>query len=170
MRGIDMMIFGLNVVFLSDGNVLLLEELLMILQWVKPIPLKEDNYVWWRLKDGFSVKYFYKRICESCSLKPSSDSLKGRLIDYLWKIKVPSKFFIFDWRLIFNMLPTMMELFKLRIIEGAHNIVCPLCLMEERDVEHLFCSSSYSKITWNNFYYGLLLIPYLLVTICWLDS
>lgn len=49
--------------------------------------------------------------------------------------KVPSKVLIFGCRLILNKLPT--GLAKHGIIEGAHNVVHPLCFSEEEDVEHL---------------------------------
>lgn len=97
---------------------------------VEPKPLVIDRLVWWKLKDGFSVKYFYKRICEACDLVPLLDHLKSKAILCLLKSKVPSKILIFDWRLILNKLSTRMELAKHGIIEGLHNVVCHLCFME----------------------------------------
>lgn len=56
---------GFNEVLLSGVDALLLEELLFLLHWVKPKPHEEDHFVWWRHKDGFSFKDYYKRICDA---------------------------------------------------------------------------------------------------------
>ena len=77
--------------------------------------------------------------------------LKKKTLDCLWKSKVPSKIFIFGRRLILNKFPTRMELTKRGIIEGPHNVVCPLCFKKKEDMEHLFCSCSFYNLSWMNF-------------------
>lgn len=42
-----------------------------------------------------------------------------------------------------------MVLAKIGIIEGAHNVFCPLCFLEEEDVEHLFGSCTFTNIIWS---------------------
>lgn len=121
-----------------------LEELLLLLHGVKAKPHEENRFVWWKHKDGFSLKDGYKRIYESYFLVLTLDPLKIKVLDCLWKSKVPIKILIFGWILILNKLHTRMELAKRGIIYGSHNVVCPLCFMEEEDLEHFFCSFSFS--------------------------
>lgn len=123
---------------LSGNDALLLEKLLLILDGVEPKSHVNDRFVWLRNKDEFSIKDCYKRICESWFLESFFNPLKVKALTCLWKSKVPSKVLIFGWRLIFNNLPTRMELVKREIIVGAHYVFCPLGFLEEEGMEHLF--------------------------------
>lgn len=142
---------GFNGVVLSDEDALFFEEMLLLLHKVKLKPYEKYRFVWWRQKDGFLVKDCYKRICEYYLVVPTSDPLKAKAVDCLWKSKVLSKIFIFGRRLILIKLSTRMELARHEIIEGAHNVVCLLYFLEKEDVDHLFCSCLISNFSWNNF-------------------
>lgn len=131
---------GLRGVVLSVEDSLWFEELLGFLYDVKPNVSKEDKFVWWRDKFGFSVKASYKRILEASVMVPSVDPSLHQALDRLWLSKVLSKVFIFGWHLLLNRLPPRLELAKRGIIDGPHNVVFPLCFLEEEDVEHLFGS------------------------------
>ena len=73
----------LNGRILDVDKVLLLDELLFILNGVKPKPDEHDRFVWWRHNDGFLVKDFYKRIRESCLVESTLDPKIVKSLDQL---------------------------------------------------------------------------------------
>ncbi|KAI5405725.1 hypothetical protein KIW84_052477 [Lathyrus oleraceus] len=89
-------------------------------------------------------------IYEASVVVPCVDPSKAKVLARLWLPKILSNVHIFWWRLLLNKLPTRMELANRDIIEGAHNVVCPLCFLEEDDVEHVFGYCTFTNITWSN--------------------
>ncbi|KAI5384859.1 hypothetical protein KIW84_071729 [Lathyrus oleraceus] len=87
----------------------------------------------------------------------------------LWSSKIPSKVHSFWWRNLLNKLSTMMEFAKRGIIEGAHNVVCPLCFLEEEDVEHLFGSCTFSNFIWSKLYEWVGWARLSVRVLCWID-
>lgn len=66
------------------------------------------------------------------------DGVVSCALKRLWKMKVPSKIWIFGGRLVLNRIPTRLNLETCGILVGQHNLVCPLYFGESEDVEHLF--------------------------------
>lgn len=64
----------------------------------------------------------------------------------LWKTNIPSKILIFGWRMVHNKIPMKVKLAKREVVIETHNLVCPLCFVDEDDVDHLFISYSIAKV------------------------
>lgn len=81
-------------------------ELLEILHLIQPNLDIEDEFVWWKNKQRFSVKNSYERLTELSNSGSfvAEDILRG--FDKLWRRKVPRKVLIFGWRLMLTRLPT----------------------------------------------------------------
>lgn len=97
---------GFNGVILNNVDALLLDEIMQILQDVKPNIHEEDRFVRWRHKHGLSIKDCYNRILEFSNFGNLVDLFKTKAFVCLWKYKLPRKILIFGWRLILNKLPT----------------------------------------------------------------
>ncbi|XP_058781341.1 uncharacterized protein LOC131655500 [Vicia villosa] len=69
----------------------------------------------------------------------------------LWKSKTPSKVLIFGWRLLLNRIPTKVNLALRKILVDPLLVCCPLCGLEEEDVEHLFVRCSVTSLWWTKF-------------------
>jgi len=66
----------------------------------------------------------------------------------VWKTKVPLKIQVRGWRLLLGRLPTRDELCKRGILNGAHNLVCPLCFQVAESGAHMGFSCTFSKEAW----------------------
>jgi len=100
----------------------------------KPIqPQGSDDWVWGADPSGqCSVKSVYNLL--------RGDTLEGTMdvaFVELWKLKVPSKFTVFAWRLLLrDRLPTRRNLQSRQIVINDGR--CPFCNLEEEDAGHLF--------------------------------
>lgn len=52
------------------------------------------------------------------------------------------------WRLFINKLQTKYELKKRNVLNGSHDVVCPLCFNEEEDIMHLVFNCDVRRKVW----------------------
>ncbi|XP_019190784.1 PREDICTED: uncharacterized protein LOC109185260 [Ipomoea nil] len=64
----------------------------------------------------------------------------------IWKLRVPSKWRIFLWKALSNILPTITNLVRRRV--EIPNI-CPACGDYEEDIMHILCTCIYARRVWN---------------------
>ncbi|XP_058775361.1 uncharacterized protein LOC131649626 [Vicia villosa] len=151
------------------------EELRILLVPVHPFSSELDGFKWWRHASGFSVSNAYDSfslcVVPSFSLEPSL-----RLVfSSLWKTKVPSRILIFGWRLIWNRLPTKVDLAKRGILANPNDIRCPFCPNFEEDLNHLFFECSFNNLWWRKLLSWLCLVDDSAVDsivgcLCWLEE
>lgn len=100
----------------------------------------------WRDNFGFFVNNNYAVIGHS--IGEVTHMNEGCLIglEKLCKTKVPIKVQVFYWRLILNRLSTRSQLVMCGIMEGTHNIICPLCFLDEKYDVHIFLFSPISVV------------------------
>ena len=77
------------------------------------------------------------------------DEVSLEVLAHIWKSKNSSSAQAFCWKLIQTCLPTRVHLAKFRIIEGRHNIVCPLWFIKEKDETHLFIECTITPHLWH---------------------
>lgn len=123
---------------LSEEDCGLMFQLYLVLQDVQISLWWDDHFHWWRNICGFSISSSYCRMLPVESDGAVLEAEKLRLLEYLWKIKAPSKVLIFGWRMILCRLSLRVELPKCHIIVGNHNMVCPLCFFEVESLDHIF--------------------------------
>lgn len=63
-----------------------------------------------------------------------------------------------------------MEVVKRGIVEGPHDVVFPLCFLEEEDVEHLFGFAFFLILFGPSCVSGLEWTTLSLRALCWIDS
>ncbi|XP_058755974.1 uncharacterized protein LOC131629195 [Vicia villosa] len=151
------------------------EELKILLVPVHPTRVEEDGFKWWRHASGFSVSNAYDSFSLCVVPDFSLESSFRVAFSSLWKTKVPSRILIFGWRLIWNRLPTKVELAKRGILVNPSEIRCPFCLNFEEDLNHLFFECSFTNRWWSNFLYWLHLIDDSAVDsivgrLCWMEK
>ncbi|XP_058732910.1 uncharacterized protein LOC131604491 [Vicia villosa] len=115
-----------------------LNQLVILLAPFQPCRLIGDSFVWWRNPSGFTVSNAYDTILLLDLLHPPLENSFSSLFSCLWKTKVPSRIHLFGWRLIWNRLPTKVELAKRGILVAAQLLKCPLCNRVDEDLDHLF--------------------------------
>ncbi|KAF7826245.1 reverse transcriptase [Senna tora] len=112
---------------------------------------KPDRYVWTKIKNGdYVVKSGYfsavagKKgkisLAASSSYSPPKDLWKR-----IWALKTVPKVKNFLWKACSNALPTKSALFRRKCAKGN---VCPVCLVEEESVEHLFLHCGLTRDVW----------------------
>lgn len=69
-------------------------------------------------------------------------------LDLLWNSKLPSKVHVFVWRLLLNKLLTGSELTRRRVLQSAHDLVCPFCFLFEEIVHHLLFYCPTARRVW----------------------
>lgn len=97
-----------------------------------------DTFNWWWDPEGFLVKAAYSRILFIFLTSSVHNSIPSCVFLKIWKFFVPSSIRFIAWRLLLHRLLTRLELCKRGIINGPHNIVCPLCFNDEDMVALLF--------------------------------
>ncbi|CAK8536393.1 unnamed protein product [Lathyrus sativus] len=110
-----------------------------------------DNWKW-LLHDSLSykVRSFYAALPSSSSASAHTVGNDcAALLEILWKTVLPAKVQIFIWRLALDMLPTISNLMKIRVIDYSQNSDCAFCSSSIEDVSHLFFSCSKSSLVWN---------------------
>ncbi|XP_058775612.1 uncharacterized protein LOC131649885 [Vicia villosa] len=124
-------------------------ELMTIIQHVQPKVGSPDSFVWWRHPNGFSVKASYEGLIASIN---HTTTLPTNVLDSLrslWASKLPSKSLIFGWRILLDRLPTKTNLFRRGILGENVSLLCPFCLLEEENSDHIFSSCLVSVRWWN---------------------
>ena len=111
---------------------------------VVPIPLTnmEDSFCWGFSSSGdFTTKSATWRAHEN--ITHDQESWK---FNWIWKLNVMPNIRIFLWQLCHNTLPTRANLLRKGIYVDP---VCPACLSEIEDIDHLFVGCHMVKKTWD---------------------
>ncbi|XP_073266627.1 uncharacterized protein [Populus alba] len=117
---------------LRGRNTRLLAKMYVILSRVQLDKETEDRLVW---KANNTERFWVKSLCGLLNLSPPLNtvfSFKG-----IWRGLVPPKVKVFCWMAIINKINTRSMLVRRGILDtSAAN--CPICLVEEEMVDHLF--------------------------------
>ncbi|XP_019150959.1 PREDICTED: uncharacterized protein LOC109147757 [Ipomoea nil] len=106
-------------------------------------PDYEDSWYWYKDQMGmYYVKSAYRQIVGDYEHNPGAFD---KWIT-LWKLKVPSKWKIFLWRALCDILHTTNNLIIKRVEVDP---TCPMCGLSHEDVMHTLVSCDYSKLEWN---------------------
>ncbi|KAJ0548291.1 putative RNA-directed DNA polymerase [Helianthus annuus] len=122
-------------------NILLadLQQLCSLIGSVRLVD-KEDKWRWSPHKEG---TYSVKSVKSLCYLdRPVSQNFVMK-----WSNWVPDKCNIHLWRAEMEKIPTKVALRKRNILQ--EDPICPLCLVAEETVDHLYSSCFVSSIVWN---------------------
>ena len=88
-----------------------------------------DSIIWLLKNNGkFTVKSAYRVaqqvLKDGRGAESSNGSYGKRVWAALWKLKIPNKIKVFEWRACHDILPTRLNLTKRRIISDN---MCPIC-------------------------------------------
>ncbi|XP_058731364.1 uncharacterized protein LOC131603122 [Vicia villosa] len=132
----------------SDGETYLLDLLQQQLFHHKPLLAGADSFIWEDGNEGvFSVYSCVEEIRRRGEEVMQPASVLRRL-DFMWKLKVPSKVSIFAWRFILDRLPTRDILQRRGILSGNNDSGCALCFSFLESSAHLFDQCFYSTKVW----------------------
>ncbi|KAL5155381.1 putative ribonuclease H protein [Glycine soja] len=93
---------------------------------------RRDDWVWTPDSSGqYTAKSAYRMM-----MGGATDGTQDRDFEELWKMKVPTKFAVFAWRLLRDRLPTKTNL-RRRQVE-IDDRICPFCRSAEEEAGHLF--------------------------------
>ncbi|XP_019158428.1 PREDICTED: uncharacterized protein LOC109155150 [Ipomoea nil] len=106
-------------------------------------PDYEDSWYWMgNPTREYTVKNAYRRVIGDFVNSPSAFDKWVTM----WKLKIPSKWKIFLWRAICDILPTTNNL----IIKSVEvSLACPMCDLAHEDIMHALISCDYSRMVWN---------------------
>jgi len=124
-------------------NQVLPSELVQAVQGI-PIPSTEvsDSFCWGLTGNGaFSTKSATWKAHEH--LSPSSPTWQYK---WLWKLNVMPKIRVFLWQLCHNSLPSRGTLLRREI---QLDPICPACLNDIEDTDHIFLHCPLAKHTWD---------------------
>ncbi|XP_041011395.1 uncharacterized protein LOC121255185 [Juglans microcarpa x Juglans regia] len=132
-------------------SVFILEEA-VIISIIHISPCKSDDKLVWRCtKNGiFSVKSAYHLLVFVNDLNKgqASDSTNHEVLwKLLWKLRVPNKVKMFLWRSAWDILPTRVNLHKMKIIDSP---MCPICLTHPENVSHVLWTCKAAQDVWSN--------------------
>lgn len=108
-----------------------------------------DILVWHFHPSGeFTVKTGY-HLAQYIDEEGSNGLLCGlaKVLKKVWNSRIPPRIKIHIWRLLFDALPTRVNLFIRRII---HNQLCSLCQNHNGDIPHLFWYCSFAQKVWKS--------------------
>jgi len=101
-----------------------------------------DTWVWTAEASGiFSTRSAYSSFWEEVAVDNLHDCFKD-----LWKIKIPSKFLMFAWRLLWDRLPTKANL-RARQVQIS-DLTCPFCRRVEETASHMFIHCIKTQPIW----------------------
>ncbi|XP_058733340.1 uncharacterized protein LOC131604946 [Vicia villosa] len=124
-----------------------LRDLRLILQRMEPDILALDDYHWKLTSNGFftvsSVSHLVSNAKELAW--PTSTT---KLLDVIWKNKIPEKIKIFAWRFFINRLPLKDQL-AIRGVPNLSSIDCLFCSNNPETLEHLFFHCHATKEVWS---------------------
>ena len=93
---------------------------------------RRDDWVWTLDPSGqYTAKSAYRMM-----MGGATDGTQDRDFEELWKMKVPTKFAVFAWRLLRDRLPSKTNL-QGRQVE-IDDRTCPFCKSAEKEAGHLF--------------------------------
>ncbi|KAH9698869.1 putative reverse transcriptase/RNA-dependent DNA polymerase [Citrus sinensis] len=128
--------------FLKDDA----EEILSI-----PLPRREmeDNVIWHYDKHGrYYVKSMYQVALKmKFSDLPSWSDSRGNNWGIIWKLNIPEKIKIFIWKVAKNLLSTVENLWKRKIIQEAH---CKRCGEGMENIWHALISCKAARKVWHS--------------------
>ena len=93
---------------------------------------RRDDWVWTADSSGqYTTKSAYRMM-----MGGATDGTHDRDFEELWKMKVPTKFAVFAWRLLRDRLPTKTNLHRRQV--EINDRTCPFCRSAKKEAGHLF--------------------------------
>ena len=110
----------------------------------------EDCMIWVHQRKGiFIVKSAYKVAREVLSKGRVAESSRGcagkEVWLAIWKLRIPNKIKVFEWRACNEILPTKLNLSKRKIIA---DVMCPICLRFPESVVHALWDCGAARDVW----------------------
>lgn len=114
-----------------------------------PLPKeKAEGEVSWHCgkKGEYSVKSGYQLALKIKSPEPSNSSgNNSKHWNALWSLKIPKKIKIFMWRAIKNLLPSVENLWKMRILQEP---ICQRCNRSVETISHALLECKAANKIW----------------------
>ncbi|XP_058775768.1 uncharacterized protein LOC131650044 [Vicia villosa] len=124
------------------------QELYAVTSHISLRERSKDSFVWLKSSDGvFSVRSCYDWFFSKLSGPPINSNV-AKACSFLWKVKAPSKFIIFGWRVIHNRIATKDLLHKRGILD-VNNLQCVFCSSEEDSLPHILGGCRVLAAIWN---------------------
>lgn len=114
-------------------------------------PLKLNTTIWWRDPASFFSKSTYKILYVISAIGFPHDPKLTIMLALMWRSWVLSNIDFFACMFLLRRFPTRDELAKLAnrgILVGEHNLVCPFCLGQVEDLDHLFLFCLVASRVW----------------------
>ncbi|XP_058755156.1 uncharacterized protein LOC131628330 [Vicia villosa] len=139
---------------ISEGEVLeagllaLYTDLRVLLETFEGMDEGKDSAIWSLDEEkGFTVASCYSRYA-SLRISFGPPNRCDEALELLWKMEVPFKIKVFDWRLFMNRLPTKDLLMHRGINFTSSNLNCVFCDMHLKEMDHVFFKCNVIKIVW----------------------
>ncbi|XP_058753771.1 uncharacterized protein LOC131626956 [Vicia villosa] len=134
----------------STAISLLLRDLNVLLDGITPNNANHDNFHWKLTSNGvFSVASVSNLVSNAKDITWPTNTIK--LLDVMWKAKIPKKVKIFSWRFFIERL-SLKYLLAYRGVTNLTSLDCPFCSNHPESSEHLFFQCQISKAVWDRIY------------------
>ena len=108
-----------------------------------------DYWVWKPDKDGlFSVKFCFSLLQNQCLLNGVLNREEEAVFQENWRGKAPGKMLAFSWTLLFDRIPTEVNLDKRRLMGTEDSKRCVFCDGDDESVVHLFLHCDVTSKVW----------------------
>ncbi|GKU96282.1 hypothetical protein SLEP1_g9530 [Rubroshorea leprosula] len=120
------------------------EELNVMITDTRISPGSPDKWLWTHNNDGkYSTKSTYSMLIKD------HDGLNGAsTFKRVWNPILPNKIAAFNWQVLFNRIPTKLNLLKRGCAKGWEDNKCVMCEAVEEDSDHLFLKCRLVKWLW----------------------
>jgi len=126
----------------------LLNDLLVVVTRVSRSD-KEDGWPWTLSSDGrYSVKLAYSHLLDSLQDNVAQDGTVLQAVSRVWKSSASSKVVVFSWQLLFDRIPTMLNLSLRGVQLPVGGLGCDFCEAPSESSVQLFLSCPFIFPVW----------------------
>lgn len=128
-------------------NQCLVQEDVEVIKGISISPSAPDHWIWhYDGRGEYTVKSGYKlSMIHSQEVSLSEQGRKSRWWKKLWKIRVPNKVKVFEWKSFHNSIPTKVNLWTHDVPVNGY---CPMCKEEIETTDHALFQCNRAKEIW----------------------